>query len=468
MKIFIKTYPGCLIALSVFFASLSCKKLIEIPPPSDRVSAEQAFADSANVLSVLAGIYNSFNVAGGDWEIHNGGISVFTGLSADELINKDIYSQTSQSPFYTNSLLPNNDVVSTFWANAYSSLYTVNAALDGIAASDGISIDLKNRLTAELKTVRAFYYFNLVNLYGGVPLVTDVNFRVNMQLPRATPDTVYKFIVSDLEEARKDLTSDYPSYGRSRPNLFTATALLAKVELYLGHWQEAADFAGEVINSEIYSLEPDPNNVFLDGSTEAIWQLPCNRVYGTLQSAEGALLIPYDTTVIPPFVFTPSLLNAFESGDLRKEDWIDSIEVDGQTFFYPYKYKNGSAGTPTTVEDYMIFRLSEQYLIRAEARAQLNQFNDALDDVNMIRERAGLQDLSFSDQTTLFKAIQQERRVEFFTEWGNRWYDLKRTNNADNILGAIKPSWQSYDTLYPIPLSQIQSNPALIQNPGYH
>lgn len=116
----------------------------------------------------------------------------------------------------------------------------------------------------------------------------------------------------------------------------------------------------------------------------------------------------------------------------------------------------------------MVFRLAEQYLIRAEARAQQGDATGAKADINAIRNRAGLPDTDADGQASILAAIEHERRIEFFTEWGHRWFDLKRTGRADAVLSPIKPNWQSTDVLFPIPLQEIENNPNLLpQNAGY-
>ena len=122
----------------------------------------------------------------------------------------------------------------------------------------------------------------------------------------------------------------------------------------------------------------------------------------------------------------------------------------------------------TPSEYYMVLRLTEQYLIHAEASAEQNKLADAIADINLIRRRAGLPDLPDSlDQAQTLSAIMQERRIELFAEWGHRWLDLKRTGQADAVLGPIKTTWQTNAQLYPIPLSELQSDSKLTQNAGY-
>jgi starch-binding outer membrane protein, SusD/RagB family len=353
------------------------------------------------------------------------------------------------------------------WIEVYKTIYAVNVSLEAIEASKGLTATFKRRTKGELKTIRAWCYFNLVNMFGGVPVITDTDFKTNSLLPKEAPEQVFEFIINDLEGADTMLLADYPSAGRYRPNLYTSKALLAKAYLYTQNWEKAESFSDEVINAGIYSLEPDVNNVFVQGSTEAIWQYPGTDASFS-HTNESYLFLPdaFNPGGVPKFEITPSLYDAFEEGDIRKANWIAAEDINGTIYNYPFKYKIRDASAAVTQEDYVFFRVAEQYLIRAEARAQLDQFDNALEDLNVIRRRAGISDLTFSDKQTLLDDILKERRLELFCEWGSRWFDLKRLNKADEVLGS-KPNWQSTDVLYPIPLLELQRNPFLTQNPGY-
>jgi len=136
------------------------------------------------------------------------------------------------------------------------------------------------------------------------------------------------------------------------------------------------------------------------------------------------------------------------------------------TYRYPYKYKSLTSGA--NAEYYTVLRLAEQYLIRAEARAQQNNIGGAQSDVSIIRNRAGLANTTANTQAALLLAIEQERWVELNCEWGHRWFDLKRTNRVNTVIGALKPAtWKSTAALYPIPSAEIGKNANLLQNPGY-
>ncbi len=451
-----------LLALSV----VSCKKLIEIPnnPPTEIPSAS-VFADSLDIMAAMAGIYGNFKVSGGGSNISSGLVTQYTGLSSDELGDNNASDATGLQ-FYNDALVSTNGSLEPMWQGPYVSLYAVNAALNAIdTAKSAITPALKSQLLGELHVIRAFYYFHLVNLFGGVPLVTETDFNVTASQPRASVDSGYSLIISDLTSARPLLTAAYPSTGRARVNLYTADALLAKVCLYRGQWANAANMVSEVVNSGLYSLVSDPTKVYLDGSTEAIWQLPGKGI--TQQTTEAFTLVPFSAYSVPNNTLTTFLLNAFEPGDTRRTAWVGTSSVGGKTYYYPYKYKNRTA-TAATTEDYMMFRLGELYLIRAEALAQQGKTDSALADMNELRTRAGLAAVTtVASQTDLLKAIAHERQTELFCEWGNRWYDLKRTGAADSVMSQEKPGWVSFDALYPIPSTEITDNSFLIQNPGY-
>lgn len=461
MKLFVFNKKRCfgIIAVLVLFPVTSCKKLLEIPGnPPDQISTDLVFTDSADILSAVTGIYSNFKVAGGGSNFLNGQITYFTGMSADEL------QTTGSNDFFNNQLTVDNSTTAGFWSSAYSSIYQINACLDGIGTTTVISDTLKNQLIGEIKVARALEYFNLVNLFGGVPIVISKDYKITQSLGRSSIDSVYAFILSDLTDAVSRLKVTYPSAGHMRPNLDVAQALLARVYLYRNNWQLAADLSNSVIHSGLYSLT-DLLGVFWDGSTEAIWQLPTTGAL-SYQTAEGYALLPYSAYTIPTYQISPFLLNAFEAGDNRKNVWLKASVIGGVNYYYAYKYKNRTkAAIPQ--EDYMVLRLGEQYLINAEANAHLGNLEQASASLNIIRKRAGLSNSIAATQQQILDTIMHEREVELCTEWGHRWYDLKRTNSVDSILGIRKANWHSTASLYPIPQVEINKNLALTQNNGY-
>jgi hypothetical protein len=441
-----------------------CRKLLDVPSPQDQLSAGTVFSSDANAEEALTGMY--IQVMNSSRTLLNGGMSLYGGLSSDELANTG--PNPFIDPFRTNELTPDNIFCSSLYSTAYNVIFTANSLIGGLNASSGVSPAMKAELRGEAEVVRALEYFYLVNLYGGVPLVTNINFTATAELPRDSAAGVYAQIVADLEDAQQVLSTSYLSTAaypgaRTRPNRLAAMALLARVWLYRGEWALAEQEADTVIGSGLYQLETGLDSVFRSGSPEAIWQL--QPVNSTLTTAEAAAFVPRPG-FRPAYALTAEWLEAVEPGDLRRVYWVDSVVVGPFSYFYPYKYKL-TGPSPVDTEYNMVLRLAEVYLIRAEARAQQGNIAGAQADLDTVRARAGLAATTADDVPSLLTAILHERQVELVAEWGHRWLDLKRTGMADAVLGSEKPGWVGTDTLYPIPAQELTANPKLVQNPGY-
>ncbi len=454
------------ISTIVFFV-VSCKKFVAVEPPKTVLISQTVFNTNATATSALLGIYSTMMQ---DQSFASISTTRYTGLSSDELTNYSV--DPAQNEIYENSLSAVNTNIKNYWADAYKYIYAANSLIEGLSHSNGVSESVKRQLIGEAKFIRAFCHFYLVNLFGDIPLITLTNYHVSSVAGRTPKTQVYQQITADLIEAQ-DLLPDFyvksdnsVSTERTRPNKWSAIALLARVYLYLQNWSDAETLATLIINNTAqFSLEPDLNNVFLKNSKESIWQLlPVRTDMNTWEGNSFILTAP------PSGIFALSLSNqlqsGFEPGDLRRTKWIDSFSTASQSYYYPFKYKIKSGMALN--EYYVVFRLAEQYLIRAEARMHQNNITGAISDLNIIRTRAGLPALvnTLSLNECRYH-VEQERRIELFAEWGHRWLDLKRTERADAILSAIKTGWQSADVLYPIPEYDILNNPNISQNPGY-
>ena len=441
----------------------SCKKFLEVSEPINSVVSSSVFSSNETATSAVLGLYGRMmqTVRSG----FNGSITVYPGLSSDEIINTTSSSENDQFAF--NSISSNNSVVGfQFWDVVYNYIYHANLCLEGLVSSSNVSAHLKNQLIGEVKFLRALCYFYLSNLFGDVPLLLSTDYALNSAASRSSSVEVYQQIIQDLKDAISLLPDEYVSAEKTRPNKIAATSFLARVYLYASDWENAEREASIVINSNEYELENNLDSVFLPYSSETIWQL--ETITGSYQTAEGYLFVPYPAGRIPTYQIRNILLNSFEANDKRKDYWIGNEIVAGQNYYYPFKYKVKFSFLSNRVEFNVAMRYSEILLIRAEARSHLNNLAESLLDLNEVRTRAGLQNSTASNLEELLMAISQERRVEFFAEWGHRWFDLKRTNLANDALANLKaPNWQSTDILYPIPHSQLLLNPNLTQNEGY-
>lgn len=446
----------------------SCKKLIEIGPPRDQLASNSVFLDSATAEAALVGLYA--NVAnpnpGSDMSTS---ITMFNGMSADEVY---AYSMNYYDDFTNNSLTPMVYYIDGLWSTIYKNIYIANSVVEGMAESP-LSEAYKQRTTGEAKFLRALCYFYLVNEYGAVPLVMSTDVHNTSRQPRDSVNVVYDQIEKDLTDARNVLPSTLGIYGgkRIRATTWAAEALLARVYLYRGKWQLAEDRATTVINNPgLFRMNDSLNQVFLANNEEGILQF----VNGITSSWIANNFVPSALNITPKFVLQDGLFADFEPGDKRKANWVGYKSYGGTDYPYPAKYKYMAGVGP--VEYNQVLRLSEQFLIRAEARAQQSNYTQAAADIDSVRLRAGLPKTDAADKPTLMAAIEHERRIEFFCEWGQRWLDLKRlpgisnpsTSRADEVLFEMKGSkWQSTDVLYPVPQSAINSNLNLSQNKGY-
>lgn len=454
-----------LLTAAIALSLPACKKFVEVDLPTSEVAEEAVFSSNEAANSAMLGVYVKMNNT--PQAMFAGGISVNAAMYADEIINTT--TNTSYDPFTKNSLVPTTTVVNTrIWSAAYPLIYQVNSILEGLEKpGTGVSDSARKQLQGEARLVRAIIYFNMVNLFGDVPLVLTTDYRTTATLPRTSTNEVYGQIIQDLLAAATMLPSSL-SLNRGRPSKWAAQALLARVYLYRKQYMLAEAAATEVIQSGLFSLVTNLNQVFLLASPEIIWQL---LPVGTAEvnSPEGNIYIPASATTRPTFVLTTDLFTAFEAADQRKAAWTKTVTVSGTNYTFPNKYKVRS-GTPATEAD-VILRFSELYLIRAEARAEQDKISGAggaEEDLNKSRNRAGLTSLSGSSKTQVVDAIRKERRIELFTEWGHRFFDLKRWGQADQILGTSKsPNWTTADQYWPVPQSQLDANPFLTQNPGY-
>jgi hypothetical protein len=442
--------PVLLIGLCCLSA---CKKLLEIPSPQNQLTTDKVFADSTSATAAMVNVYALFN---NTIDVnYNAVMSCYT----DELQ----YSGATQQFIEYNqaSVPPSNSTNASFWQNSYFAIYSCNDALAQSQSSSGLSEQLKQQFQGEAKFLRAYAYLNLINTYGSVPLILTTNVNQNSIAASSDSVTVYKQIIQDLLEAKSGLSTSYIGQGKVRANQYAADALLARVYLWQKNWTAAESTSDEVISSALYTPLPNTLSTFTANSLETIFAFYTQFGY----IADGPNLVP--SSGAPQFFYTNQQLNAFEPGDHRKTDWILTTLVDTTAFYSPYKYHNITPNT-SSPEFLIALRAGEQYLIRAEARAELNNLSGAIADLNVIRNRAGLSAYSgLTDKTSIINAVYHERQVELFTEWGNRYSDLKRTGRLSAVNSTIKPDWKNAAIVLPIPQSEINTDPNLKQNQGY-
>lgn len=451
-----------LLFLRIMMLFVSCDSFVEVELPKSQLTADKVFEDYLTADAAMTDVYSKIRDKG----LLTGtqlGISNTLGIYADELT---FYGPPSNAGtgFYTNNILPSNSIISLFWNNTYNQIYAANAVLEGVRASATLSAKEKAQLEGEALFVRGLLHFYLLQVFGGIPYLTSTDYKVNSTASRIADHEIYANVITDLKASEKLLIPSYPNTERVRPNAFTVKALMSRVYLYQNDWTNAVKFSTEVIDhNSLYVFENNPDKVFLKNSTETIWQfMPSLAGKNT---DEGTLF--YIASGPPQLVALSQLLiNSFAANDVRKLRWTTPVSNSSGTWYYASKYKENKA-TAASKEYSIVLRLTEQYLIRAEARAQLENHGGAKEDLNRIRKRAGLTDITATSKEEILEAIAEERRKELFTEYGHRFFDLKRSGKLDSAL-SVKPGWKTTDRLLPIPESEFLVNPNLgFQNPGY-
>ncbi|QQD15825.1 RagB/SusD family nutrient uptake outer membrane protein [Sphingobacterium sp. UDSM-2020] len=436
----------------------SCEKMIDIQLPRNELTEEKVFGDSSSANAAIMGVYARIQ---GGLGFLSGSMTIYPGMSADELVQQ---ANNENTQFQQNILVADNGTIDVLWTSAYTHIYSLNACIEGLNKSTSMNASVRSQLVAEALCLRSLVYFYLINLYGPVPLVLTTDYGTNRILPRSSKAVVYENIINDLQKAKVALHST--AVSNLRVNRFFASALLARVFLFTKRYQEAADEATAIIENKQFHLADTPEKVFAGGSRELISVL--SVVYPGRATWEGYTFVPSSVSSVPAYMISGTLLAAFEGKDLRGQQWIRMNEINGVKNAYPYKYQSRDLNSGARTEQYAVLRIAEQYLIRAEANLKQGNMEKVFDDLDVIRKRAGLEELARNmDMEKLLMEVERQKRLEFFCEWGHRWFDLKRTGRVDTVMSSLKPGWSSDANLYPIPRTQIERNSSLTQNKGY-
>ena len=463
-----------LISLSALLGT-SCEKETLDQKPQASLDASTAIKDASSVTAATLGIYSGFQ-SGNYWGLR---YFAFSDMYADNINHVGTFP--SFSAIWNVAILPDNTEVSAMWNSMYS---TINRANTVIAAVPGIADQsvVKDNVLAEARILRANVYFDLIRYWGGsktgfnqaggvgVPLVLTPTLVEADAKPkaRATEAVVMGQVITDL-----DFAIGVSTFGNTnvagRVGKDYAKALRARVALYMGDYATAQNYATELIGSSRYTLTAgaDYKNIWaLKNTKESLWEIQ----YEPTNSNSIAFFYYTTATGGRNEISTSSALNtAHEAGDLRQA--INATTTGGAaTNLKTLKFTRVATGDDNVV----MFRLSELYLIRAEARAQLGtDLVGALADVNVVRTRAGLAANTTATTTaTLMTAILKERRIEFAHE-GHRFFDLKRTNLLATTIGATYfgisgTSDNTFRALWPIPQRETLTSGGIIaQNTGY-
>ena len=438
----------------------ACEDLIDVRYPTNQLGTVQVFEDVQTANAALAYLHTLVRdrsvMSGGSFT----GMGTLGGMYADEL---DCYypDQNGVMDVYHNQLQETNTAIASVWRDSYQQIYYANAVIYGVEQSTTLSDDDKNRIKGEALLVRSLIYFYLQQLFGDIPYTASLDYEYNRTIARTESPALLTQLVKDVTAAAALLEDDYRDAERIYPNRKAAQLLLARIYLTREEWLLAEQTVKKIIQSPLYHYEADIHEVFHKSGKHILWQL---KPQNSGDATSEVTLYYFDNSAPHNFALTQHLVDAFPDDDLRKQTWIATVTVDGQSWYRPYKYKNRENNTN---EYSIMFRLEEAYFIVAEALARQNKVDEALPYLNASRERAGLTPLTSLSQEAFIDELLAEKRREFFTESGHRFLDLKRWGRLDDLT-ALKPDWKDYKQVWPLPQSELLMNPNLYpQNTGY-
>lgn len=442
-------------AAALVLALGGCNSLLDTSPV-DQLPEDIAITTPEGAEAALVGAYNSLQ----DASYYGGDLLLMGDIGSDDAIHIGIYNQYDNAD--VNQLRSDNTYIRGMWRAMYAGIHRTNVLLERVPNVPGIDPAERDQILGEAHFLRGLHYFNLVRYFGGVPLRTTPAASLDeaSNIARATEAETYAQIISDFQQAEQLMVNTSPT-TRATPG--AATAMLAKVYLTQGDYPNAILKANEVealgytLATNFSDLFPDdesdtPEDIFKVTFTDVQYQYMYYWITCAGSEGGGCELAP-----------SQDLIDAFT-------DPYDAVHTDArQTWSINGTTAPDAWGTkyPTTAgaEDIHAVRFADIILVRAEAEANQNQLAAAVNDINLIRVRAGIDPITLNVEVTTQQEVLDEvirqRRLELFAE-GDRWFTLVRTGLAVSLMGI--PQFQ---TLYPIPLAELDVAPNIVQNPGY-
>lgn len=490
-------FAGCLLLVSC------SESFLDLAPKSE-VSADNFYRNETDFRNAVNAAYSSLQedgLYGNDFshlaEVPSDNVTVFNPAGAGGASQNEIDLFTTSTA---------NASVLNVYAGSYKGIQRCNIVLERIGPAT-ITEGLKNQFTGETKFIRALHYFNLVRLFGDVPLVLAEikSAQEGYGYGRTPVEEVYEQILADLTDAETKLPLTYTGSNIGRVTQGAAKTLRGKVYLTRKAYPQAVAKLKEVIdsggsgNAKQYDLAPayadnfNPAKSNNAGHKESIFEIQ----YKSGGTGEGS---PWNNRSAPNGVAvsvvgvgagngvfmwpTTNIVGAYAKSDLRKVANIDSARISGAFVTYVKKYVQSAYGTVPFASfdadaNWPLLRYADVLLMYAEAINEANGGPNAVayDAINRVRRRAfgvpvatpsAAYDLPVGlNKAAFFTAVESERRLELAFE-GHRWFDLLRTDRAIPVMSALGFSIKPRDLLFPIPQAEIDINPRLLtQNPGY-
>jgi hypothetical protein len=470
----------------------SCSKSYFDRLPTDQPIENTFFNDEVSIKQVLNDAYFTLRTAYINY-------FAFGDLSSDDVYNSKFNNSTNHITINESNVVSDNGLVNDFWNASYAVISRANLVLDNVGTVPMPDAS-RAQYTNEAKFLRALMYFNLVRIYGDVPLVlSDIKTPAEaLSFAREAKNKVYDQIIADLQAAEELPASYTANNDIGRATRWAAKALLAKVYLTLGKNAEADVKLKDVVDAPAtpgtnnFHLLPNYADVFdaaKPNNGEIIFAVQYARGFSPSQGnpfVNGAMANEdIGTGVLKrgtgTFLMTEDLNTQFSQNDARRS-MIKQLTGSRRTYIFTTKYFD--AGMTTTIDagnDWIVLRYADVNLMYAETQNELGQTANAFNYLKAVRDRAGLTtDASLAtNQDAMRTAIQQERRVELFCE-GHRWFDLLRTGKLISVMNAhFAANWSNdeigsgnkvepFELVFPVPRYQVNLNPnKIIQNEGY-
>lgn len=457
-----KIFNLMLVAFGLIIVNSCGDDFLDVEPQSENTAF--GFLESEEDLELaVIGLYDVLQSSG----TYGQNFSYFTEAYSDHAFHRDGGRAGSRYQQFSNfEVNANNLVLNPTWDACYNGIQRANIILNRAAGID-MDASLKARRVGEAKFIRALIYFNMVRIWGGVPLIVD-----EIEDPSSTKgrgrdsaEAVYAQIIQDLIDADNAGLPNVDAGGRVTD--VAVRALLGKVYLTRGDWAAAESILRSIVTGGTHQLLPGFAEVF-DISNEN----NAESIFEVQFIAEAGEASSYHETFGPNIgdnAATTYLLDQFNS-DPRLADSF--TEDNGTGFFFSNKFDDQGANGSLSGRNFIVLRYADVLLMLAETLNEQGYVTngEAFDFLNAIRVRAGLQPLDgqdLPDQASFRIEIQSQRQLEFAHEF-HRWFDLVRWGIAHEVVLAAKGiSLENHRLLFPIPEEAIIENPALDQNQGY-
>ncbi|MFD1257982.1 RagB/SusD family nutrient uptake outer membrane protein [Mucilaginibacter terrae] len=440
----------------------SCQKFLEIEPKSDPTTASY-YKTADDIRNAINGSYASL-------QGRNQYMQHFITLmeTRSDNVSDNNSGGNAGRDYNIDRFIAGSDnvVYLEAWQSIYNAIYRCNLALANLDVVTNTA--QRNQYEGELRFLRALNYFNAVRLWGNIPLtLTPVSPEESYSLIRNNQAEVYIAIETDLRLAAANLPLNFTGADLGRATQGSAKALLGKVYLTEKKFVEASGVLQEVISSKQYDLLPNVADVFSSANKmnkEIVFAVRYNK---SVVDEGHPVLTYFDGPVLDP-----ALLNAYQSGDARR-DLLNTVASNSRNPVKKY-FDSFDLNTNNVGNDFPLLRYADVLLMCAEALNEQGYSSTglAITYLNQVRIRAKATEFitaNLPDQGSFRNAVYQERRLELPLEC-QRWFDLVRTNTAAQAMQAVSLTIQPWQYLYPIPLTEVQivNNPQTFpQNPNY-